>query len=45
MVCDLGIIIPEEIIPVCECAEEKVEDYGNNCFWDCIYYEDYKCFK
>lgn len=44
MICDLAVIIPEEIIPISECSEEKVEIYGNNCFWNKIVYEDYKCF-
>lgn len=45
MVCDLGLIIPEYIIPLSEGAEEKVEEYGNKCFFDNVYYEDYKCFS
>ena len=44
MVCDLGVIIPDELIPISEGAEEKVEDYGNNYFWDSIVYTDYICF-
>lgn len=44
MVCDLGVIIPDEIIPVSEGSQEQVENYGNNCFWNSIVYEDYKCF-
>lgn len=45
MVCDLGVIIPEELIPIEEASEENVENYGNTCFWDNIYYKDYICFK
>lgn len=45
MMCDLGIIIPEELVPVSEGAEEKVEEYGNECFWNSIYYKNYHCFS
>lgn len=45
MLCDLGFIISEEIIPKEEISEENVEKYGFNCFWNNIYYDDYKCFK
>lgn len=45
MICDLGLIIPDELIPISECEEEKVESYGNSYFWDNIYYEDYECFE
>lgn len=45
MVCDLGVIIPEELIPISEASEENVENYGNACFWDNIYYKDYLCFS
>lgn len=44
MVCDLGIIIPEEIIPSLEAKEENVEDYCNSQFWDSLYYKDFICF-
>lgn len=45
MVCDLGLIVPEELIPISEGEEDAVEAYGCNVFWDNIVYEDYICFN
>lgn len=44
MACDLGAIIPYELIPFEEGSEENVEKYALNCFNNSIIYEDYKCF-
>lgn len=44
MVCNLGLVIPEDLIPISEGSEERVEEYGNNCFWNSIIYDDYICF-
>lgn len=42
--CDLGLVIPDYIIPLSEGEEDNVERYCNSCFFDNIYYCDYKCF-
>lgn len=34
--CDLGVIIPEEIIPLEESDEDNVEEYGSNCYYNDI---------
>ena len=44
MVCDLGVIIPDELIAISEGSEDNVERYTNNCFHNSIIYDDYKCF-
>lgn len=45
MVCDLGLIVPEELIPISEGAEDAVEEYGCNVFWNNVIYNDYLCFN
>ena len=44
MVCDLGVIIPYELIPFEEGSEENVEKYALDCFYKSIIYDDYMCF-
>lgn len=45
MVCDLGLIVSEELIPISDGSEDTVEEYGRNVFWNNIIYHDYLCFN